>query len=173
MDKRSIIMKGLGMGAVLGVVSGLLTAPAVVKADSRHYSGLSCVQRYNSSGTLSYKDGAALNLSTTDDLRVLCPLSAETYAGWDTDSGDTRVSVNDASETKGVDCWFRVYDGIGSVYSSYDASGTSETGTLWLDAFGEGGDPSSGAGTTAYFDCVIPGSSPTSRIFDYGVREDN
>ena len=151
----------------LAVVGMVTIGASQAHADVKSYSGLMCVN-YGSAGIANYEYGAIGNYSSTDVLRVGCPIvrdGASNFSGY--------VQVFNPPGAPGVEC--RVVAGsttdagLTGAFSPYKRS-AREAGSDWL--FFE--DPGGTDLSHYYFFCQIPpitASGDASHVVSYQVIE--
>ena len=152
----------LALAAVVMVAIGA----SLVHADVKIYSGLMCVN-YGSAGIANYEYGAIGNYSSTDTLRVGCPIVRN-----GTDAVMTAGSVQ-VFNRPGSRVACRVVAGsatdagLTGAFSLYQDS--TEDGEDWIDF----GNPGGTAFSHYYYFCNIPPmtSEGASSVVSYQVTE--
>jgi hypothetical protein len=153
----------LALAAVVMVAIGASQA----HADSKIYSGLMCVN-YGSAGIANYEYGAIGNYSSTDTLRVGCPIVRD---GNNTTMTGGYVQVFNRPGSPRVACRIVAGSatdaGLTGAFSSYQYS--TNDGEDWLSFGNPGGTPFS----HYYYFCTIPPmtSAGASHVVSYQVIE--
>jgi hypothetical protein len=149
----------------LAVVVAVAIGAPQAHADSKIYPGLMCVN-YGSAGIANYEYGAIGNYSSTNVLRVGCPIvrdGSSMTSGW--------VEVLDRHDDQDVACrvvaGHRNEDVLTGSFSAYQRS--TSTGGVRLSF----GDPGGTSLSHYYYFCTIPPMTPrgASHVVTYQATE--
>jgi hypothetical protein len=157
--KDRTILNARSLGCFSALLAAMVLAPqASAETQLNHGAGF-CVKS-GSDGTLSRKwQGVIANASSTQDLRVLCPLVR--VAGQNT-TGKVNVHVIDRSQSAGVRCSFYDQRGYGHTWSwsNWSTSLGSGPNNYRTFSFGPYNSQDKWSGFH-HVHCILPPKDPT------------
>lgn len=171
--KNRSTIAGLAFGCMVATL-GITGTNVAASEDAKVRSGLECVKWVSSDGSLGYsEDGYTYNRSSTQELRVFCPITQDITSGSSLDDEASYVTITDGSSTQSVDCRILERDDDGDVvFSRQKSTSDAERGTFMM-FFSASGDPGF-VGASAYIECDLPPlNEGRSKVHSYKWEEQN